>query len=69
MERIQTTAVCGRVPADVAERLERATGEVDRTKSQLIARAIAYYVEENPDDLRAFYPDDPFAAFVEELCR
>ena len=68
MERIQTNAVSGRVPADVTDRLDRAVEETDRTKSQLVARAVEHYVEENPDRIEAFYPDDPFAAFVEGLC-
>ena len=68
MEPIQTKPVSGRVPADVVARLNRAAEETDRTKSQLVARAVEHYIEENPDRIEAFYPDDPFAAFVEELC-
>lgn len=68
MERIQTKAVTGRVPADVADRLDRAAEETDCTKSQLVARAVEHYIEENPDRIEAFYPDDSLAAFVEEVC-
>ncbi|WP_254862265.1 ribbon-helix-helix domain-containing protein [Halovivax gelatinilyticus] len=68
MERIQTKAVSGRVPADVVSRLNRAANETALTKSQLVARSVEHYIEENPDRIEAFYPDDSFAAFVEELC-
>lgn len=68
MERIQTKPVSGRVPADVETRLDRAAEEIGLTKSQLVARAVEHYIEENPDRIEAFYPDDSLAAFVEELC-
>lgn len=68
MERIQTEPVSGRVPADAATRLDRAAEETSLTKSQIVARAVEHYIEENPDRIEAFYPDDSFAAFVEELC-
>ena len=68
MERIQTKAVSGRVPADVETRLEQATEETGLTKSQLLSRAVEHYIEENPDRIEAFYPDNSFAAFVEGLC-
>lgn len=68
MERIQTEAVSGRVSADVVAQIERATEETGLTKSRLVARAIEHYIEENPDDISAFYPDGSLAAFVEEFC-
>ncbi|QSX01007.1 ribbon-helix-helix protein, CopG family [Haloterrigena alkaliphila] len=63
----QSKPVAARVPIDLAERLDRAADENDLTKSKLVARAVEYYVDENPDRIRAFYPDGSLAAFVEEL--
>lgn len=68
MERIQTEVVSGRVSADVVAQIERATEETGLTKSQLVARAVEHYTEENPDDISSFYPDGSLAEFVEELC-
>ncbi|ELZ12525.1 hypothetical protein C479_03992 [Halovivax asiaticus JCM 14624] len=68
MERIQSEAVSGRVSADVVAQIERATEETDLTKSQLVARAVEYYIEKNPDDISSFYPDGSLAEFVEGLC-
>jgi len=69
MGETHSKPVSGRVPVDVAERLERAVDETDLTKSKLVARAVEYYVDENPDRIREFDPDDSLAAFVEDLCR
>ena len=69
MGETHSKPVSGRVPVDVAERLERAADKTDLTRSKLVARAVEYYVDENPDRIREFDPDDPFAAFVEELCQ
>ncbi|MFC7213709.1 hypothetical protein ACFQO4_06390 [Saliphagus sp. GCM10025334] len=69
MGKPQTKPVSGRVPTDVAQRLERAADETGLTKSKLVARAVEYYVDENPDRIMEFYPDGSLAAFVEELCQ
>lgn len=67
MGETQTKPVSGRVPLDIAERLEQASEKTGLTRSKLVGRAVEYYVDENPDRIREFYPDDSLAAFVEEL--
>lgn len=68
MERIQTEAVSGRVSVDVVAQIGRVTNESNLTKSQPVTRDVKHYLEENPDNISTFYPDDSLAAFVEELC-
>lgn len=67
MGSTQTNSVAGRVLIEQAELLERAADEQDVTKADLVQRAVEHYIERNPDDIPAFYPDDSLAAFVETL--
>lgn len=43
-----------RVPDSLSERFERGAEERGAFESEIIRRALRYYVEENPDGLRAF---------------
>ena len=63
----QTKAVATRLPVEKATLLEQAVDDRNITTSELVRRAIEYYIETNPDKIRTFYPDDSLAAFVEEL--
>lgn len=67
MEANRTKPVAGRVSTEIASQLERATEGNDVTTSELVRRAVERYVEDNPDDIPTFYPDDSLAAFVEDL--
>lgn len=64
----RTDPVAGRIPIEQAELLEQAAGEQDSTKADLVQRAVALYIDRNPDDIPAFYPEDSVAALMEELC-
>lgn len=63
----QTKAVATRLPAEKAALLEQVVNDHDVTTAAVVRRSITYYIETNPDKIRAFYPDDSLAAFVEEL--
>lgn len=60
-------AFAGRLPADEADLLEAAIDESNRTKSELVRRAIRYYVRENPDRIKVLYPEDSLERFTMEL--
>jgi hypothetical protein len=62
-----TKAFATRVTASEAAQLEDALEETDWTKSDLVRRAIQSYIERNPDDIRAFYPEGSLEEFVTEL--
>lgn len=60
-----TEAFATRVPREAADRIERACEQTGRSRSDLVADALEYYVQENPDDIQAFRPanvtEDPLA--------
>ncbi|SFR58378.1 ribbon-helix-helix protein, CopG family [Halogeometricum limi] len=60
-------AFAGRLPVDEAKLFEAAVEESNRTKSDLVRRAIQYYVSKNPDRLEVLYPDDSLERFTLEL--
>ena len=63
----RTKAVATRLPAEKAALLEQVVDDHNVTTAAVVRRAILHYIETNPDKIRAFYPDDSLAAFVEEL--
>jgi hypothetical protein len=63
----RTDAVAGRVSTEEAELLRQAADEKDVPISDLVQRAVELYIERNPDEIPAFYPEDSFAAFIETL--
>lgn len=67
METESTKAVATRITTSEAAQLEDALEETDWTRSDFIRRAIQYYLEQNPDDLRAFYAEGSLEQFVTEL--
>jgi hypothetical protein len=67
VESESTKAFATRVAASEAAQLEDALDETDWSKSDLVRRAIQYYVERNPDDIQAFYADGSLGEFVAEL--
>ena len=60
-------AFAGRLPADEAELFEAAIEESNNTKSEMVRRAIQYYVSKNPDHIEVLYPDGSFERFTMEL--
>lgn len=48
-----STTTC-RLPDPLAKRLETAAEERGAFQSEIVRRAIRYYVAENPDEIRAF---------------
>jgi len=49
-----TTHVSCRLPAALGEQLDSAAAENNAFRSELVRRAIRYYVRENPDSLDIF---------------
>lgn len=49
-----TSHVSCRLPAALGEQLDLAAAENNAFRSELVRRAIRYYVRENPDDLDVF---------------
>jgi len=67
VETAPTKAFATRITASEAAQIEDALEETNQTKSDFVRRAIQYYVEQNPDDIRAFYAEDSLEQFVTEL--
>jgi hypothetical protein len=53
-----TEAFATWLSAAEAKRIHEALDQTDLSKSDLIARGVRYYIEENPDGVPAFRPDD-----------
>ncbi|SFR53420.1 Ribbon-helix-helix protein, copG family [Halogeometricum rufum] len=60
-------AFAGRLPVDKAELFEAAIEESDNTKSEMVRRAIQYYISKNPDRIEVLYPNDSLERFTLEL--
>lgn len=63
----RTDAVAGRVSIEDATLLEQAADEQDVPIADLVQHAVELYIERNPDEILAFYPEDSLAAFTETL--
>lgn len=50
----KTEAFATRIPAKQAEQVVEAVEQTDWSRATLLERALRYYIDENPDDLRAF---------------
>jgi len=53
-----TEAFATRLSAAEANRIRKALNQTGLSKSDLIARGVRYYIDENPDGVPAFRPDD-----------
>lgn len=60
-------AFATRLPEDEATLIEDALDETDQQATDLLRRALKYYVQENPDRIGAFYPDGSLEEFWAEL--
>lgn len=63
----ETEAFATRLPAAEATRVREAIDETDLSKSDLLARALRYYVEQNPDEIPAFRPNAQATGPLEEI--
>lgn len=53
---VSTTTSC-RLPDTVAAQIQEATDECGKLQSELVRRAIRYYISQNPDGIGAFAPE------------
>lgn len=51
-------AFATRLPAEEADRFERARDQAGLATSDFVARGLRYYVQQNPDNIPAFHPDE-----------
>ena len=65
----KSQAFATRLPADEAATIERAMAETDRSKAELLRRALRYYRKRNPDDIVAFYPEGSVGRMLAEDMR
>ena len=64
MRARSSTAYVTRLPEEQAALVEDALDETDQPATDLLRRALQYYIRENPDRIEAFYPD----ASIEQFC-
>lgn len=62
----ETEAFATRLSAEEAERVRVALDQTGLTKSDLLALGFRYYLEENPDNIPAFRPEDPELGYLKK---
>lgn len=67
MRSRSSTAYATRLRDEQAALVEDALEETDQTPTELLRRAVEYYVQENPDRIQAFYPDESIEQFCAEF--
>lgn len=60
-------AFATRLQATEAEQFEAVLEETGQSKSELVRRAIRYYVSKNPDEITILYPENSVSRFMAEL--
>lgn len=63
----KTEAFATRLSAVEAEYIREALNQTGLSRSGLVARGLRYYLEENPDDIPAFRPDESGMDHLEKL--
>ena len=63
----ETEAFATRLSAVEAEHIREALEQTGISRSDLVARGLRYYLEENPDDIPAFRPDKSEMDPIEKL--
>ena len=53
----ETEALATRITVEEAEHVREVVEHTSLSKSDLLARALRYYMDENPDEMPAFHPD------------
>ena len=67
MESETTRAFATRLPISEAELLEAAVKDTNLTRAAVVRRAIEYYLKENPDRIRALFPEDSLDQLMTEM--
>ena len=67
MRTRSSTAYATRLPEEQAALAEDALEETDQTPTNLLRKAVEYYIQENPDRIEAFYPDESIEQFCAEF--
>ena len=67
MSSDSSVVFAGRVPNETAEMLTQAVEEGFDCNSDLVVRALRYYIAENPDRLQAFQPADSEKDLLAEI--
>lgn len=67
MESGETEAFATRLTSEEAERVREVLDQTELTKSDLLARGFRYYMDENPDNIPAFRPEDPDLGYLEKV--
>lgn len=62
-----TEAFATRLPTNEAERLKKAVEEAGCTEAEFLRQAIRYYIDQNPDQITAFCPEESLERFVSEV--
>ena len=63
----ETEAFATRLSAVEAEHIREALNQTGLSRSDLVARGLRYYLEENPDNIPAFRPDKSRMGHLEKL--
>jgi len=63
----ETEAFATRLSAIEAEHIHDALDQTGLSRADLVARGLRYYLEENPDDIPAFRPDESEMDPLEKL--
>ena len=63
----ETEAFATRLSAVEAEYIHEALDQTGLSRSDIVARGLRYYLEENPDGIPAFRPDESEMGPVEKL--
>ena len=67
MRSRSSTAYATRLPDEQAALVEDALDETEQSPTELLRRAVEYYIQENPDRIEAFYPDESIEQFCSEF--
>ena len=67
MRSRSSTAFATRLSGEEAALVEDAIRETEQTPTELLRRAVEYYIQENPDRIEAFYPDESIEQFCSEF--
>lgn len=67
MRSRSSTPFATRLSGKEAALVEDAIQETDQSPTELLRRAVEYYIQENPDRIKAFYPDGSIEAFCSEF--
>ena len=67
MRSRSSTAYATRLSGEEAALVEDALRETEQTPTELLRRAVEYYIQENPDRIEAFYRGESIEQFCSEF--